>query len=365
MGKHDYHTLCSILAARAEIVDFCKHGLVFLAFGSRESETFGDSVLGVFAGEYKRIMRDNPNQPPVEHLIKLWVRNYYGDLKRGAPFTTPDSTEYVACLHACMPQPDCGLAFSLFMLSKAYPRLVAKQPQYEKAYTEFMIPLYVFFKPEGFETLNALFNHYNPNYRRQSPFPLGGEKGWETAKQLGLAPSVPDINTRDESGETALMQASKSGHLEVIKLLLAKGADANAKSKDGTTALIHAAQRGHTDVVKQLQERDANINMENTVGETALMLAAQRGHVEIARFLFDKGADINAKTIHGTTPFMMAAVNGHVEAVKFLLANNADAHARTKDGLTALHAALNAPSFKTVRARGVIATMLKQAGATE
>ena len=37
-----------------------------------------------------------------------------------------------------------------------------------------------------------------------------------------------DLNTRDESGNTALHMASANGHLEIAKLLLVNGADPNS-----------------------------------------------------------------------------------------------------------------------------------------
>jgi ankyrin repeat protein len=40
-----------------------------------------------------------------------------------------------------------------------------------------------------------------------------------------------DINAKNELGDTALMHASNSGHLEIVKLLVEKDADINAKKK--------------------------------------------------------------------------------------------------------------------------------------
>ncbi len=53
------------------------------------------------------------------------------------------------------------------------------------------------------------------------------------------------------------MLASSKGNIEVVKVLLDKGADANAKNKDGGTALMLAAQDGNLEVVKLLKARGA------------------------------------------------------------------------------------------------------------
>ena len=58
-------------------------------------------------------------------------------------------------------------------------------------------------------------------------------------------------------GETALWIASKEGHAEVVKLLLAERADVNAKAKDGKTALGIAKHEKHPEVVKLLEKAGA------------------------------------------------------------------------------------------------------------
>ena len=61
-----------------------------------------------------------------------------------------------------------------------------------------------------------------------------------------------EINSKDESDRTALMEAAYWGRAEVVKLLLEKGASVDAKDKDGRTALIDAAGAGHTQIVEML-----------------------------------------------------------------------------------------------------------------
>ena len=62
-----------------------------------------------------------------------------------------------------------------------------------------------------------------------------------------------DANTANNEGETALMTASRSGSLEVVKSLLAHKADPNAKEKWlQETALMWAAAENHAEVVAAL-----------------------------------------------------------------------------------------------------------------
>ena len=60
----------------------------------------------------------------------------------------------------------------------------------------------------------------------------------------------PDVNLIDRGEHwTALMFAAAEGQTEVVKLLLAAGADATLKDVDGDTARNFAAQNGHTETV--------------------------------------------------------------------------------------------------------------------
>ena len=48
------------------------------------------------------------------------------------------------------------------------------------------------------------------------------------------------------------MHASNYGHLEVVRLLLEKGADPSAQNAKGRTALMLASNNGHSEVIKVL-----------------------------------------------------------------------------------------------------------------
>ena len=61
----------------------------------------------------------------------------------------------------------------------------------------------------------------------------------ETLLEAGADPGVARPN-----GETALMHASRAGAVDVVRALLARGADVNAKTSRGFTALIFAAAEG-------------------------------------------------------------------------------------------------------------------------
>ena len=98
---------------------------------------------------------------------------------------------------------------------------------------------------------------------------------------------------------TALYRAAQNGYLEIVKLLLDKGADPNAITKDNCTALQTAAERGYREIVELLLDKGANLDDRMGNGKTALHLAAENGRREIVELLLDRGANINNKTETG------------------------------------------------------------------
>lgn len=126
-------------------------------------------------------------------------------------------------------------------------------------------------------------------------------------------------------GATPFMRAAKSGDVEVMKLLLAAGADPAAMMPNKSTALMFAAGLGWRDgspaapsydqgtpeeaveAIALLLERGGDLNAANDSGETALHVAVtNRGAPEIVRFLISKGANLKAQNKRGQTPLAAA-----------------------------------------------------------
>jgi ankyrin repeat protein len=110
--------------------------------------------------------------------------------------------------------------------------------------------------------------------------------------------------------------------VEVIRTLLASGANVDQATVDGTTPLMVAAglgratfqpglQRGRRstsgeEAVKTLLDAGANINASNEADFTAIHGAAFRGLNEIIEILVQRGANINARDYRGRTPYRLA-----------------------------------------------------------
>src|SRR5258707_1044029 len=95
--------------------------------------------------------------------------------------------------------------------------------------------------------------------------------------------------SRDVAGAGAnsdsLVEAARRGDVVAARALLQSQVDVNGASVDGTTALHWAAQLGDLDMVNLLLRRGATPNVENRYGVTPLRGACVRGSVAVVEAL--------------------------------------------------------------------------------
>lgn len=140
------------------------------------------------------------------------------------------------------------------------------------------------------------------------------------------------INTHsNEFKESALTLACYKGHLDMVRFLLAAGADREHKTDEMHTALMEASMDGHVEVARLLLDSGAQVNMPTDSFESPLTLAACGGHVELAMLLLERGANIEEVNDEGYTPLMEAAREGHEEMVALLLGQGASINAQTEE----------------------------------
>jgi ankyrin repeat protein len=125
--------------------------------------------------------------------------------------------------------------------------------------------------------------------------------------------------------DEALVYACKSGRLEVLPLLVDRGARVDADPYRGTP-LIWAASKSRIDVARWLLDHGAPVNQTATFGGpshgqgvTALHLAAQSGLLEMVRFLIQEGADpAITDELYNSSPLGWAEHFGQTEVTRFL-----------------------------------------------
>ena len=136
---------------------------------------------------------------------------------------------------------------------------------------------------------------------------------------------------------TPLYAAASKGHVAIVKILLAHGADANATDWSGDTPLRRAVKNGYLDIVKSLVEYGANVHGKDKLGRTLLhsvvMVRGERT-VIVKTLVIEYGVDINIRDDEGFTPLQKATAFGHSNIVKFLLERGADANREADEGST-------------------------------
>jgi len=142
-----------------------------------------------------------------------------------------------------------------------------------------------------------------------------------------------DMDSIDNHGNTALMWATKKGHLQVISSLVSYGANINQQNFSGETPLFLAiAFQNREDIVEYLLDNGANINSSNLRGETALHYAVALNKPEYVYSLVSKyGAWLESEDEEGDTPLHVAVRENRLELAEFLLASGADSNHLNED----------------------------------
>ncbi|XP_048249888.1 uncharacterized protein LOC124128376 [Haliotis rufescens] len=146
---------------------------------------------------------------------------------------------------------------------------------------------------------------------------------------------------------TPLFVACENGHIDIVRLLIEKGADVTAAAKDGCTPLHCACKNGHIDIVRLLIEKGADVS--DAACYTPLQCACKNGHIDIVRLLIEKGADVSAAAAADVyTPLHCACEDGHIDIVRLLIEKGADVNAAFY-GDTLLHCACKNGHIDIVR----------------
>lgn len=183
-----------------------------------------------------------------------------------------------------------------------------------------------------------------------------------------------DVNSRDNTGHTALMSAAGRGHYVCVDLLLRKGADKDAKDRKGNTAHDIAVENNHKEIAELLHSQElvpealkTKVEEAITAAEQAKMGSFQKLKLTVhARKLQDlrtralaqsadelakaagmndlqamerliaEGASPDAKDEQGVQALVLAAGRGHEDALKLLHRHGANLNATDPKGGTAL-----------------------------
>ena len=105
--------------------------------------------------------------------------------------------------------------------------------------------------------------------------------------KAGFSPAITDVH-----GNPLLSLATRAQLPDMVRFLVAAGADVNVQSQDrGYTPLMDATQKGDILLCRMLLESGANPDLRSKDGQTALVIATGRGDIEIAKLLVSVGAN--------------------------------------------------------------------------
>lgn len=149
------------------------------------------------------------------------------------------------------------------------------------------------------------------------------DKGIEIVKLLLDRGADPEI--RNEDGHTVLDRAAIHGIDEIIRLIVEhQGKEAEADRWFRQAAFHNAVRQGDEAAVQRLIKEGVDTRVKGNRGEYPIHWAIRHDSLRVASVLLCEGADIETADKFGETPLAMACSDSNGEMVNFLLEQGAE-----------------------------------------
>ena len=159
---------------------------------------------------------------------------------------------------------------------------------------------------------------------------------------------VVDVDKKDASGKTALLNVCEKGNAAECRLLLIQRASPEMCATDGRSPLYMACSAGSLECARLLLSRQrATANLLTNAGFSPIFAVAQKGNLEILQLLLEERADVNLNAKDGRTPLYAACERGNEAIASRLIRLGVKVDAKRTDGSTALIAAVCSPAPQT------------------
>ena len=119
-------------------------------------------------------------------------------------------------------------------------------------------------------------------------------------------------------GLTPFLTAARSASVDMMRMLLAVGADPTAKTSDDAGAVLLATESRELGAVQMLIRLGLDVNVAPPVRPTALHTAIRFGDDEIVVYLAAHGADFDARDHHGRTPLEEAEFEAPTDTITLM-----------------------------------------------
>jgi ankyrin repeat protein len=192
------------------------------------------------------------------------------------------------------------------------------------------------------------------------------------------------VNGASKYGETALNVASRNVRMDVVRLLLERGADVEPlrwsdlakavalgsvedveralhggvdllqRDRWGRTPWMLSLELGDFDKAKCVYRAGVDRDLRGHANRSAVAIAAHVGHMGLLNWLIDEGFGLEDRDDFDNTPLMLATAAGNAEAVELLIRRGANVHARTDGAMlgSAMSCASDRATFDILRNAG-------------
>jgi ankyrin repeat protein len=148
--------------------------------------------------------------------------------------------------------------------------------------------------------------------------------GGDAAKVKSVASHGGNVNAVSSEGPSPLLWAIHADNLAGVRALLEAGADPNLRMDplDGLTALEVVISNGHSEMLRLMLAHGADPNLvpsDRAAERSLLATAAFEGYLENVKLLVQAGAEINFRDEHHQSAVQAAIDGGHYEVVLYLL----------------------------------------------
>ena len=146
-----------------------------------------------------------------------------------------------------------------------------------------------------------------------------------------------NLCVKDASGKGCLHYAVESRNLAVLEWLLKKSAHVDAPTTSQLTPLMQACGRGDVEAARMLHAHHANLAARDASGRSCVHYAVESGDVSVMKWLLDHGAEVNVPESTGLMPLMQACGKGNIEAARLLQAQHANLAAKDDRGRNCMY----------------------------